>query len=287
MDIIDRDYCLFNGQIVEKEQFDSGFIYQGTTVYEVIKVKDCVPIFVEEYLKRVENSLRAVDKEQYFEKESILEYMRKIITINCVNDLSHLKISFSFDNQYFGRVEDIFAMYFLKMPIPLPKQLNSGVSVVSMKAKRDNPNVKIFLPELRKRAEELIEHHKIFEVILVDEHNQVTEGSRSNLFFIKDGQLYTADLHKVLPGITRKKVIEIARRHRVEVFETSILYEKLNEFDAAFLTGTSRKIVPIKRIDNLVFDVNNELVRNLMQWYDCEIDKYVEEHRLHWQCISC
>ena len=287
MDFIDREYFLFNGKVLRAGQFDGNFIYYGTTVYEVIKIKNCVPVYLDDYLQRVEHSLTSVGKGKYFDRDQILHLLHKIIEINCVKGLSHLKIVFSFDNEYFGKREDIFALYFLKMPIPTSEQYNQGVPVITIKAKRENPNVKIFLPDLRKRAEQLIEQHKIYEVILVDEHNIVTEGSRSNVFFVKNGQLFTAELHKVLPGITRKKVIEISRRNGLPVNETIIYYDKLKQFEAAFLTGTSRKIVPIKRIDNIEFDVQNMQMRQLMQWYDAEIENYVASHRAKWQCSEC
>ncbi len=287
MDVIDHGYFLFNGKILQAKYFDGDFIFHGTTVYEVIKVKNCVPVFLEDYMQRVKNSLTSIGKGEYFDKDRILQLMHSLIEKNCVNGLAHLKIVFSFDNEYFGKKEDIFALYFLKMPIPSAEQYAKGVEVISIKAKRDNPNVKIFLPALRKRAEQLIEKHKIYEVLLVDEQNIVTEGSRSNVFFIKKGQLYTAELHSVLPGITRKKVIEISRRNGLPVNETIIYYSGLKQFEAAFLTGTSRKIVPVRRIDSIDFDVTNKQMRSLMQWYETEIENYVDRHKASWQCDGC
>ena len=96
-------------------------------------------------------------------------------------------------------------------------------------------------------------HKKLREYGAVDVlfHTQtISETSRANLFFVKEGQVYTPASH-ILKGITRKQVLSIVGNIRVEDIEAGRLYD----FDEMFLTSTSRDVTPVvsvegKRIGN-------------------------------------
>ena len=76
-------------------------------------------------------------------------------------------------------------------------------------------------------------------------------------------------------GITRQKVIECIEKLSFNLIEKAISLEELKSFDAAFVTGTSPKILPISEIGKQQFDVRNEMVSKLMVEYDRLIDKYI------------
>jgi branched-chain amino acid aminotransferase len=286
MDEIRGEFFLFNDQVLPVQKFNPQVINFGTTIYELIKVVNCVPTFVEKYLLRVKNSLKLINKSLWFDQKAFLEKIKRIIELNCVTDIDHLKILICFENQLYNH-KDLFLAYFAEAPVPTPEQYSNGVKTITLNAKRLNPNAKIFLPDLRKKSETLIEKLNIYEVILLSDDNTITEGSRSNIFFVKNNSLYTAELKQVLPGITRSNVIELARKNSIDVYETTIKYEEISNFEAAFLTGTSRKIVPVKNIDDITFDVQHNVVKKLMQLYDQLIDKYVTENRNNWLCQNC
>ena len=58
---------------------------------------------------------------------------------------------------------------------------------------------------IRERPVRLISDNKLYEVLLVDRNGRITEGSRSNVFFVKGNKFYTGPSAMVLVGITRKK----------------------------------------------------------------------------------
>ena len=83
---------------------------------------------------------------------------------------------------------------------------------------------------------------------------KMTEGSHSNLFFVKDGVVYThpADEH-ILKGITREIVLKICRDTNIPYREEAISFENTKQMDEAFLTGTSTQIASIKQLDEHVY----------------------------------
>ena len=88
-----------------------------------------------------------------------------------------------------------------------------------------------------------------YDVLFCDADGNILEGSRTNFFTIKNRTLYTAPVGKVLEGVTKKYVIHVAQQNGFEVQEQNIPLKNLGEFDGAFLTSTSSKIVPLRQID--------------------------------------
>ena len=127
---------------------------------------------------------------------------------------------------------------------------------------------------LRDATDAAIRAHDLYEVLLVDNGGQITEGSRSNVFFIKKGEVYTSPLHQVLPGVTRGKIIEIIKSKGIPIHEVPILASDIASFDAAFISGTSPKVLPISQVGETKLDVNNPLLRQIMKLYDQEIVNY-------------
>lgn len=107
--------------------------------------------------------------------------------------------------------------------------------------------------------------------------NYITEGSRSNVFFVKDEIFYTAPESKVLVGITRQKVIECLRQLNFELVEKAVSAAEISQFDAAFLTGTSPKVLPVSLIGKLRLNIQVLVLQKLMKSYDDKIDAYIEK----------
>ena len=122
--------------------------------------------------------------------------------------------------------------------------------------------------QLREATDEAIKANGLYEVLLVDRNGQITEGSRSNVFFIKDGEVYTAPSEKVLLGVTRSKILEIIRYLGAALHEEAVAAEDIGSFDAAFISGTSPKVMPIASVGEVSFDVNDPILRKIMEKYD-------------------
>jgi D-alanine transaminase len=90
------------------------------------------------------------------------------------------------------------------------------------------------------------------QVLFVDEQNNVTEGSASNAWIVRDGVLITREPGpKVLAGVTRTRLIALARSLQLKVVERAFSADEALKADEAFLTSATALIVPISRI-NLV-----------------------------------
>ncbi|USZ69116.1 aminotransferase class IV [Halorussus salilacus] len=88
------------------------------------------------------------------------------------------------------------------------------------------------------------------EAILCDGDGNLTEGATSNCFFVRDGTLHTPSLDgPVLPGITRRVVLELADERGIPTEEGSYDLAALREADEAFLTNSTWEIRPLASLD--------------------------------------
>jgi branched-chain amino acid aminotransferase len=115
----------------------------------------------------------------------------------------------------------------------------------------------------------------LYEVLLVDRHGRITEGSRSNVFFVKGNRFYTAPASQVLGGVTRKKVLQCLHGLGFTVIVEAVSAIEIGSFEAVFLTGTSPGVLPVNYIDAVYFKTDNPSVRQLMAQYDLMIEAYL------------
>jgi branched-chain amino acid aminotransferase len=93
------------------------------------------------------------------------------------------------------------------------------------------------------------------DALMLDWRGQVAEGTGANIFFLKDGALHTPVPDCFLDGITRRTVMDLARRRGVEVVERAIWPEEMESFQQAFLTGTAAEVTAVQSIGPYNFEV--------------------------------
>jgi branched-chain amino acid aminotransferase len=91
------------------------------------------------------------------------------------------------------------------------------------------------------------------EALLTDMNGFVAEGPGANVFFEKNGKLFTPATGNILPGITRSTVLEICKEHDIPVEEKLFTTEELKEADAAFFCGTAAEVIGWESLDDIKF----------------------------------
>ncbi len=94
------------------------------------------------------------------------------------------------------------------------------------------------------------------EALLTDINGFVAEGPGANMFYEKDGVLFTPSTGNILPGITRATILEICNETGIEVIEKQITLEEVKGADAAFFCGTAAEIVGWQSLDDAKFTKN-------------------------------
>jgi branched-chain amino acid aminotransferase len=126
----------------------------------------------------------------------------------------------------------------------------NGVHVETTELHRDHPQLKSTSFIMASASERKhIAQEGIFEALLV-KNRKILEGMTSNFFYVKHDILFTAE-EDILLGITRQTVIEVARGRGVEVEYEPLARNHLTDVDEAFITSSSRGIVPVVQIDEV------------------------------------
>ncbi len=121
-----------------------------------------------------------------------------------------------------------------------------------------------------------------FELLLADKQGYLTEGSRSNLFFIRGDEVLSAPDNRILLGVTRKYVMQAIERAGAKMVVEMITAQDLaNEaIDAAFLSGSPIDLLPISSIDDIpLTSANNELFMRVNQEYHAIMLEWIDSHR--------
>ena len=108
------------------------------------------------------------------------------------------------------------------------------------------------------------------DALMLDWRGHVAECTGANIFFTRDGALHTPVADCFLDGITRRTVMELARRRGIEVVERHILPEELAGMNEAFLCGTGAEVTPVAQIGPYGFRPGN-LSRTLIEDYAQEV----------------
>lgn len=108
------------------------------------------------------------------------------------------------------------------------------------------------------------------DALMLDWRGQVAEATGANVFFVKNGVIHTPKPDCFLDGITRRTVIDLAKRRGYEVIERVIMPEEMADFEQCFLTGTAAEVTPVSEIGSYKFTVG-EIAINLMNDYAAEV----------------
>jgi para-aminobenzoate synthetase / 4-amino-4-deoxychorismate lyase len=100
--------------------------------------------------------------------------------------------------------------------------------------------------------------------LLVSEEDEVLEASRGNLFAVRGGKLLTPPLDgRILPGVARARVIELAAELGIEVAAEAIRLSELRGYEEVFLTGSVRGVEPVKALDGEDLPADGEITAKL------------------------
>jgi branched-chain amino acid aminotransferase len=108
------------------------------------------------------------------------------------------------------------------------------------------------------------------DAMMLDWRGQVAECTGANIFFITDGKIHTPTPDCFLDGITRKTVIDLARRRGIEVIERRIMPDELDGFAECFITGTAAEVTAVSEIARWRFTPGT-ITQRLMDDYTTEV----------------
>lgn len=243
---------------IENIQFQYGF-----GVYESLRVRNGVIYFASQHAQRLMESARLIGLEHPYYAEQIVTFITDVVEKNSVQSLN-IKILL-----IGGRTAEESLLFILPLAPLFPdrKLYSKGASVETTPYRRFTPNAKTLNMLPSYLAYTKAQKNGYYDALFVDE-GMILEGTRTNFFAIKNSSLITPPKETVLDGVTRQAVIMIARKNGFTVREEKIPFDTLSDFDGAFLTSTSSKIIPLVQIDDFRYKEIPSRLKELMKCFD-------------------
>lgn len=263
------EWACLNGQKVRAEEVEFG--EDGTIIYEVVRFEQGVPLFLEDHYQRLNNSAQKLGFQLQLEYGELKTHLLCLLAQNQFlqgNTLIRVNLD---------QPTATYLCHFIPHTYPVAFDYSYGVCLGLLHAERPNPEAKVLNLNVREQANQLIRDGQYFEVLLVDKEGQITEGSRSNFLLFKGNEIFTSSPEKILTGVTLKKIFEICDREAIKVNTGCVSENRLGEFDAACITGTSPRILPVSTIGMIGYDVKQTTLQRLMKLYDDEIEQYIHQ----------
>ena len=258
-----------NGEFVKaadaKMDLYSQSLHYGYSVFEGIrsyKTEDgTTKIFkAKEHFDRFKASAQAINLPYTYNTENLIESTNTLLALNNLGDAYIRPVVYAPANMSFTQNTESFI--FIQAWEMGPFLGDKRIRVMTSSFQRPNPKgFKIHAKAAGHYVNSIMASQEAKaagydEALLLDMHDHVAEAPGANVFFEKEGTLYTPSLGNILPGITRATVIELCAAHNIPVVETSFGIDAIKGADAAFFCGTAAEVIGLESIDDVPFTKN-------------------------------
>ena len=231
--------------------------------YEVIRIIGRKFLFLDDHLERLKSSIKNTGL-VFPGNKTICESLKALLSENRYTE-GNVKICLRKISENEAELLCFFTPWFY----PDVSSYQSGVQLLSYSHERPNPGIKKWDDKFRNDVRQCIRDHGVYEALLLNKQGEISEGSRSNVFFIDaSNKIITPPEHSVLPGITRKYVIQICKDQGLKVEERVVSLKELKKLSSCFISGTSPKVLPVCRVDQHRFRADRPTLRIIMKQFD-------------------
>jgi len=275
-----------NGEFVKaseaKMDFYSQSLHYGYSVFEGIRSYKTVTgetkIFkAEEHFDRLRNSALAMNMPYTWTNEELIDATYEVLKKNNLQDAYIRPVVYAPANMSF--VQNDVSYIVIEVWEMAPFFGDKLLKIMTSSFQRPNPKgFKItakagghYVNSILASQEAKAKGYD--EALLTDMNGFVAEGVGANMFYEKDGKLFTPSTGNILPGITRATVLELCDELGIEAEEKQITLEEVKEADAAFFCGTAAEVIGWESLDDIKFQKswNETLSKKIQQAYSARI----------------
>jgi len=264
-------YFWHNGELLPTEQATvplSRLEYSyGFGVYESIRVNKGTVFFLEEHCERLMESAKTIGLDHNFSPDFVRKCVTDLIAQNRV-EACNVKVLLIGAPAAEEATLDILCLNPL---FPSRQLYKDGATCITFKYEREYPAAKTLNMLSSYLAFRQAKAAGAYDALLINRLGCITEGTRTNFFALKGRVLISPPSSQVLLGVTRQNVLKVAQKTGLELVEQDIPLLELPNYDGAFITSTSSKVLPLQKIDEYNFDPALPAIRQLMQ----DFDKYL------------
>lgn len=251
-------------------------------IYEVISVRSGVVIDLIPHLERLRYSLEQLDIQFTMTDAALSHILHEVIRRNRgKNGILYVQISRGVARRAHSiplNIAPTLIINFRSLTFPLanPDSTGSLISTRDIRWLRADIKSISLLPNVL--AKNIADKEKYTDAVMSDEDGNITECSASNIFYVKEATLITRSLsNRILGGITRNNVVQLAKEHAIKIEERLFTLEELYKADEIFITSTTKDIIAISKLDNIVIPTRekNVITKQLQSLYQEHIEQQI------------
>lgn len=260
--------------------FDSS-VQGGDAVWEGLRVYPEGVVCLDKHLTRLHESAKTLMFADIPSKEFIKKAIKQTLDANGMNDDTHIRLTLTRGEKITSGMDPRLnqngsCLIVLAEWKPLVYDNDHGIKVISTSQRRNSPQ---FL-------DSKIHHNNLLNNIIakiqanvagkdaglmLDDRGFIAELNGSNLFMVKNGKVFTPFAHACLPGITRNSVMEMCKKHDIEITEVDITLSQFYNADGVFATGTMGELTPVVEIDGRIISKNDSLQKKIIELFSKEV----------------
>tara|TARA_R100000306_G_scaffold16459_3_gene20711 strand:- start:6574 stop:7470 length:897 start_codon:yes stop_codon:yes gene_type:complete len=260
--------------------FDSS-VQGGDAVWEGLRVYPEGVVCLDKHLTRLQESAKTLAFVDIPSKEFIKKAIKQTLDANDMNDDTHIRLTLTRGEKITSGMDPRLnqsgsCLIVLAEWKPLVYDNDHGIKVISTSQRRNSPQV----------LDSKIHHNNLLNNIIakiqanvagkdaglmLDERGFIAELNGSNLFMVKNEKVVTPFAHACLPGITRNSVIEMCKKHDIEISEADITLSQFYNADGVFATGTMGELTPVVEIDGRSISKDDSLQKKIISLFKKEV----------------
>ena len=220
---------------------------EGTKIFRLI-----------DHTNRLFESAKAVNMKIPFSQQEINEAQKEVFRVNELDE-GYIRPMCFYGSEGMGLRADNLKVHCIvaawEWPSYMsPEAFEKGINIKISSFKRETGNIvsrsKVngnYVTSIMALQEAMKEGYD--EALLLDDEDNISEGSGENFFIVKNKTLFTPDLDASLDGITRKSIISLAEELSIKVEVKKVKLQDVLNADELFFTGTAAEVVPIRSVD--------------------------------------
>ncbi len=226
-------------------------IQRGYGLFDFFRLRNNKPLFLADHLERFYRSAAFMRLACPVSQEKLTTIIHELMERNQLPD-SGIKVEltggYSPDGYSLQSPNLIITQHLFKYPGP--EIMEEGVKLISYPYRKEFAHIKSINYLAGIMAQELVQKANAFDA-LYQFDGVISELPRSNFFIVTREGVICTPAENVLPGIMRSQVLKLAATE-FPVRETTVMMDDLNQASEAFFTSTTKRVVPVVRVDNQV-----------------------------------
>jgi len=240
--------------------FDSS-VQGGDAVWEGLRVYDGRIAALDEHLLRLQDSAKALAFENVPSSDHIKDAIFKTLELNKMWNESHIRLTLTRGEKITSgmnpRLNQSGCTLIVLAEWKKPIYSNNGIKLITSSIRRNTPECldsKIHHNNLLNNILAAIEANVsgADSAIMLDVNGFISETNDTNLFIVKDDEIFTPFANSCLPGITRKMVLSIADNEGIANYEKDLSLTELYTSDEVFTSGTMGELTPVLEADGRI-----------------------------------